>query len=371
MKGSVNFITVIACLLVAGSMAGCSATGRAIGKVPVVNRLVGEEGIIRDRRDEYLEADIIPRLDIPESMDNYIIDDLYLIPEVSGSIYTENGRVPRPREMEGNTGRDVVIQRIGDESWIVAGASPSQIWPRVKDYWLSNRISLAYENPTTGVMESVWFSIGDEVSTRERIRVSIQNGFQNNSSEIRVLHMDAPRDMPGTVNEPFPETSDDPEVEGEILQQISQYLADVADIYQASTVSFLAGNISSEGRAGLNGLSDGTQQIVLDAEYQRSWAAVGLALNRSDYVEVVNNYPDFGYYEVKFSIPVDEDDEPGFFKRLLTREPPVYNMRVYVLPSSSGEEVLVEALETGVDGRPREEDDSVNSLIELIRRVIA
>lgn len=366
-KGVLALLAMVAVV----ATSGCSTTTRMIGKVPYMSSLIGDEGYIRDRRDEYLEAQTLPRLEVPAAYDSYIIDDLYVIPEVGGQILSENGNVPRPRQMEGNTGRDVVIQRIGAETWIVAGASPSQIWPRVKDFWLSNRVTMSYENPTTGTMDTVWFALGGESATRERIRVTIENGFQNNSSEIRVLHMSAPRDAPGTNEEAFPEESDDPEVADDILQQISQYLADVSDIYQASTVSFLAGSISSEGRAALNPLSDGSQQLVLDAQYRRAWAAVGLALGRSDQIEVVNNFPDYGYYEVNFSVPVDEDDEPGFIRGLFTSEPPVYRMRVYVLPSATGDTILVEALETGIEGKRREGDKPADSLVELIRRLIA
>lgn len=361
-------VTVLIALI---ALSGCSTTSRVLQVVPGVSTLIGEEGYIRDRREEYLNAVTIPQLDIPEGMDDYIIDDLYVIPEVSGPIVAENGNVPRPRPMEGNTGREVVIQRIGDETWIVAGASPSQIWPRVKDYWLSSRVTLSFENPTTGVMDTAWFGLADREETRERVRVTIENGFQNNSSEIRVLHMQAPRDQQGSVNAPFPEESDNPEVASEILQQLSQYLADVADIYQASTVSFLAGNISSEGRATLNTLTDGTRQVVLDAEYSRSWGAVGLALSRMENVEVLNRYPDYGYYDVTYQIPVDEEDEPGLIGRIFSRNPARYSMRVYVLPSPGGDEVLVETLQMDVEGRPAEGDDPESSLVQEIRRVIA
>ena len=45
----------------------------------------GEEGFFRDRQGDYLEAESIPRIVVPDTMDSYIIDDLLVIPDVNST----------------------------------------------------------------------------------------------------------------------------------------------------------------------------------------------------------------------------------------------------------------------------------------------
>lgn len=360
---------VAVCLLCSYIMA-CTSFSKGLDKVPVAGRLVGDDGYFRDRRDEYLEAGTIPDTIIPDTMDSYIIDDLYVIPEVNSSQQLEVGQVPRPRSLEGKSDREVVIQTIEDNSWIVAGASPSQIWPRLKDYWVVNNVLLDYENPTTGVMETTWFELKDQGESQEKFHISIENGFQDNSSEIRLQHVSSPLDQPVPANVDFSIQTGEDETGDEVLRSISVYLAEIADIYQAASVSFLAGNISDKGRASLSTMDDGNVQMRLNADYDRSWAAVGLALSRVEGVEVLKSTKADGIYELSYVPVIDEDEKPGFLGRLFSNgSDSAYTLRLQLLPS--GDAVFVEGVELSIDGQPVEDIDAVNQLVQSLRRVIA
>src|SRR5690606_26087020 len=43
----------------------------------------GDDGWLRDRQGEYLNAEVTPRMDIPSNLDSFTIDDLYRIPPAS------------------------------------------------------------------------------------------------------------------------------------------------------------------------------------------------------------------------------------------------------------------------------------------------
>ena len=257
-------------------------------------------------------------------------------------------------------------------------ASPSEVWPRIRDYWTRNGIEIAVENPARGVLDTGWFILESNVLTKEKMRVSVEPGFQNDSAEIRLLHVSAVQAIPtiGQVN--WPESSNDPEVEFDFLSELSNYLADVADLYQASSVSFLAENIDSQGKASLVSTPGGKELLRLEADYERSWAAIGRALERAG-VEVVAESSELGVYEVDYVINEDvEDNEPGFFKKVVTLyglldrgEPQrFYPLKIQVLELNGEVEVLVESLEL-LPQPTGDFSEAENSLLRLIRNNIA
>jgi Uncharacterized lipoprotein len=343
--------------------------------VPGMDRLTGEEGMFRDRKAEYLEAETIPRMQIPEGLDSFIIDDLLVIPEIPGSANQAFLDAPRPRPLQGRSDREVVIQRMQDTSWIVVDVSPSQVWPRIRDYWTAKGVDLAVENPTAGIMETAWFVQPGNVLTRERVRVIVETGFQDNSSEVRMLHMSQPQATPA-FEVAWPQQSMDPEVEGELVRELAGYLADVADLYTASSVSFLAGSISSEGKASLVPRPNGTEVLRLQSNYDRAWAAVTRALQRSN---VLINEQDAGtgVIDVSYLPGTGEDkEEPGFFRRLFSFGddiPEPTSLRIRVQDAGDGVvEVEVEPVANGPEPEVNEQGETpAVELLRLIRNTIA
>src|SRR5690606_22290670 len=98
---------------------------------------------------------------------------------------------------------------------------PAQVWPRIRDYWRQENIEIASENPTIGQMDTAWFQRTTDVLNREKIRVLIDNGFQDNSSEIRLIHVKAPRATPVFEQINWPERSEDFDTEYEMLADMS------------------------------------------------------------------------------------------------------------------------------------------------------
>lgn len=356
-------------------LGGCSMLSAV--PIPGMDYIAGEEGLLRDRQADYLEAEVLPPTQIPDKYDSYIIDDLMVIPAISDDNEQAFLQAPRPRPFSGRSERGVIIQRMSDESWIVVDVSPSEIWPRIRDYWTRNGIEIAFENPTRGVLDTSWFVLDGNTLTKEKMRVSIEPGFQNDSAEIRLLHLSVGQALPIFDQVNWPEKSSDADVEFDFLTDMSEYLADVADLYQASSVSFLAENISSRGKASLVATPGGRQILRLDANMQRSWAAIGRALQRAG-VEVVAQDSEAGVYEVEYAIGAEDIEEPGFFKKVITLNgifsgeegPTYYPLRIQLLDLNGTVEVLVESLEL----MPQQSEDlreAEESLIRLIRNFIA
>jgi outer membrane protein assembly factor BamC len=343
--------------------------------------LFGEEGFFRDRQGDYLEAESIPRINVPADKDSYIIDDLLIIPDLISADGDAFLQVPRPRPLQGNPDQSVVIQRMNESSWAVIDSAVSQVWPRIRQYWLEQDIDLSLENAGEGSLDTNWFIQDGNVDTQEKFRVLVEPGFQNESAEVSLIHISVPQDQEVFEQVTWPETSINPEYSDEILNEISIYLANELRNYQASTVSFLAGNVSSEGKAKML-TEDGINMLHLTAGYERSWAAVGRALERAE-IEIIEEDVDAGSFSVIFG-EESENDDAGIFGRLLSigsvEETTPFD--VFLEESANGIDVLAlrvvdinnsysdDLSEAELDIQEQQDIELINDLIQAIRDFI-
>ena len=116
----------------------------------------------------------------------------------------------------------------------------------------------------------------------------------------------------------WPEISDSVDRERQILDALSQYLADRNDVYQASSSSLLAGSIESARKANLIDIGSENEKLALRIDYGRAWVQVRQAIERAE-IEIIDANRDQSVISVKFAGIKDDTDKPGFFGRLLGR----------------------------------------------------
>ena len=278
----------------------------------------GEDGVfgIGSDPETYRDARILPPMDIPPELDSYTIDALYVIPEnpvISGLTFEDD--VPLPKPIETRRREGVVIQALGERRWIVIDATPAQAWPLVRDFWSELNLELDAADPGTGIMETSWLEAGNSPETRQKYRVVIEPGLHSASSEITVKHMQELRTQPIPMIVEWPEASDDVEMERQILEAVSQYLADRNDIYQASTASLLAGTIEGARKANIIDNFGSEPFLQLRIDYDRAWVQVRQALDNAE-IEIVDSDRDDAVFNVRFAGIIREQPEPGFVRRL-------------------------------------------------------
>jgi outer membrane protein assembly factor BamC len=361
----ISLIRVFALLTVV-LLTGCSY-------IPGMERYVtGETGVFRDRQTDYLKAESIPRTRVPDYLDSFMIDDLLVVPDLGGEEVVAFLDAPRPRPVHGRSDRGVVIQRINERSWVVVDTTPGQLWPRIRDFWAAKGVDIAQENPTSGVMETGWFNSETSLLNRDKYRVIVDSGFQPDSAEIRLLHITMPQAAPliGMVN--WPTQSADLDAEFNMLTQLSNYLADVSGLYTASSVSFLAARIPSQGKAFMEPGRNGRNALKLRADFERSYAAVGRALQRAG-ANVISQDAANGIYQVTFDPDREPEEEKGFWGNLFTfggkKASDDHLLKVEILDTGELMEVQVESmLEGPSSGTPQAIEQS---LLQAIRDLIA
>lgn len=281
------------------------------------NYLAGESGIFRDRTPDYRDAQVLPPMKVPPELDSFTLDQLYVVPEAAPVTPVVFERVPLPKPIETGGREGVIIQSINEYRWIVIDATPAQVWPLIRDYWSQLQVILDYENPSSGVMETAWLEVDSELETRHKYRIHIEPGLHSGYSEIYVIHLQNLRSDPTPVIISWPEQSSSIERERQILDSISQYLADRNDVYQASSASFLAGSIESERKANIVTSPSGSQVLQLRLRYDRAWVVVRTSIESAN-IEIVDSNRDEKYINVKFS-GLEAEESPGFFSRLIGR----------------------------------------------------
>ncbi|MBT3529909.1 MAG: outer membrane protein assembly factor BamC [Gammaproteobacteria bacterium] len=295
-------IRILSVALLAVALQGC-------------NYLMGDDGMFPDRSDEYAKAPVTPIMSVPEDLDSYTLDQLYVVPAQISSTATAFEEIPLPTPLETRRQEGVIIQNLGDKEWVVIDATPGQVWPLVRDFWTQLQVILDYENPGTGTMETSWLEVDSDQEMRHKYRVTIEPGLHSGYSEIYILHMEDLRSEPEPIILTWPEASNSGERENQIMTNLSQYLADRNDVYQASSASLLAGSIEAERKANIIDSEQGGQLLTLRMDFNRAWVQVRQAIEEAD-IAILETDRDERYYNVRFSGIEDDEEDTGFIGRL-------------------------------------------------------
>jgi len=274
--------------------------------------LTGEDGMFRDRQGEYLQAEITEPMNIPPELDSFTIDDLYYIPPEAPGERQLYETPPPPKPIDTRVRTEVVIQRFGDRAWIVLGATPGQVWPRLRDFFVAEGIPLAIDNPESGIMETTWVP-EENTDRRNRYRVWVEPGLHAGNSEVYVLQTSDDGSSIEGMPVNWPEDSTNIEREATFLVSVSQYLADRTDIYRGSSVSMLAGSIEVQGKASIDATRSGDTRLDIRIDADRAWSQITQSLNNAG-IDVIESDRDAATMQVVFT--GTEEDEPGFFSRL-------------------------------------------------------
>lgn len=299
---------LLVCLSV---LAGCS-------------HLVGDEGYVHDRENDYLFAKVTPPITVPENLDSEAIIDLFVIPSSSNDDVLPSGgyEVPRPTPLlSDGTAEAVRIQKLGAQQWILVNATPSQIWPQLRHFLFASKIGLGEENGGKGVLETQWLDSAGRGQQREKYRFQVEQGVQRNSSEIHIRQVH--RSHLAVIDNPvvsWEKNSMDMTRESSMVKDLANYLA--SSIGGAS-VSLIAQGISTASKLAVAKSADGFMLIKLQLPYDRAWASVGNALKKAGF-RIDDKDRSQGEYIASYRPKPTQEDQPGFWGRLFGRGEPEY-----------------------------------------------
>ncbi len=267
--------------------------------------LFGDDGMFRDKSQDYKKAREVPPLRLPEGQDDQALGELYPVPPINEKVLLAGKfEVPRPAPIApGVEDEQVRIQTMGDDGWAVINTAPGQVWPQVRAFLSSAQIPVARVDASAGIIESGWVNL-EGASMASRFQFRIDQGVQRGTSELHVLQMS----QAGDVNN-WPASSNSPSEENEMLRAVAQYIANSAD---STPVSMMADQaISAVGKISIQEGPDDDMYIRLSLPYDRAWASVGRSLEESNF-EITDRDRSTGKYYVRF-LGTDTEAEEGWF----------------------------------------------------------
>lgn len=280
--------------------------------------LFGQEGYFRDRGDDYLKADVIKPMKLPEGVSSERIEQLYAIPASHSNSFDElaDFEVPRPQPLSDNAFTDKVkIQKLANNRWILINAAPAEVWPKVRQFLSVNRLEVVFTDATNGVIETGWLKFKSDEQNKDKYRLQIEQGVQPGSSEVHVLHMSVSQEIPGRGQINWPKQSINAEREAWMLDELASTLA--SDTTTGQSASLLAQTIGVSDKVELL-VEDQEPLLRLDLDYSRAWATVGYAVQKEGFT-LWDQDDIVGVYHVDFQVlDEDSDDEPGFFSGLFS-----------------------------------------------------
>ena len=214
--------------------------------------------------------------------------------------------------------QNIKVERAGAQRWLVVQGKPEQVWPAIREFFISNGLSIAKENAQTGIVETEWaenyakaprnfISKVFSPSTRDKFRVRLERGETAGTTEIYLSHRGIVEIVQANSNGPsetlWRPRPPDAELEAEMLHLLMAHLG--IDNKKAKN---LVNSPPSAERAKLNRDAKNHPILIVYDDLERAWRRVGLALDHVG-VPVEERDRDKRLYYVRYVL--DTPDKPG------------------------------------------------------------
>lgn len=284
--------------------------------------LTGDDGMFRDRGNDYQDAVEIAAMKMPEQVDKASTQELYVIPPVARAnaqadeeITALDFAVPRPLPLGASAfGEHVKIQKLADRRWILAGLPPSEIWPKVRHFLSSNGLRVVYTDAINGIIETGWLQFKESTETKDRYRIQMEQGVQPDSTEIHVLHLSVPAEVKGDGQVNWPKRSINAEREAWLVDELAGNLAAQGD--SGGATSLLAQTIGGGAKIAIKDV-DREPVLSMALGLTRAWATLGHAVTQQGMVRYDEN-ANTGVYYINFGKVNAAEEEKGFFSRMFS-----------------------------------------------------
>lgn len=340
-----HFLVLSALVTLSVSLTGCGY-------------LFGENGLFPATPDAYDRAPELREITIPADLDSDALEANYPIPGIAKSVSVqETFSVPRPAPLTAGAQYDSVrIQRLGEQSWALVAVPPGQLWPQVRGYLTASNMAVASTNANAGLIDTGWIQIEDR-TLPSRFRFRVDSGVQRNTAELHVLQQDrAPEDKP------WPQASDDVELEARMLRNIAQFIANSGE---AASVSMMAEQaMSGQGRISLVEGDDGSRLVLL-LPYDRAWASTNKGMADAGF-RIDDRNRSEGVFFVTY-VGIDDEDDSGFLGWLFRgdEEDPMMDRTFRFLVASDAENAVSIRVVDG-EGAELEARDEI-ALLNLLK----
>jgi len=283
---------------------------------------------------DYKKSETTEALEVPPDLSSSTINAAPGTLDTASSALSEfNDGLPAGASMVLPDQSNMRLERDGDQQWLVVQGEPSQVWPKVREFWLEEGFLIKMEDPRTGILETGWSEnradipqgpirnilgkVIDSVysaATRDQYRVRLERGSEPSTTEIYLTHHGVEEVIKGSVEdsqtiwEPRPS---DPGLEAEMLKRMMVFLG----VEEQKAEAMLAQKKAEQKpRAQLVSVKSGSMLIV-EEDFSRAWRRTGVALDRIGFAVEDRNRSE-GIYYVRYNDPLADQDKDGILSKL-------------------------------------------------------
>ena len=143
--------------------------------------------LLTDHKDDYLKEKQEKSLSLPENIVSRPIIDYYPINSSNTESVGSEYDIPMPQQVfSSGASNEVRMHKLGQVRWVYVETLPSSAWPMLNDFWVTNDITIARSDPTTGIIESA--NLGNE-GPESKLVMKVEHGIRQASSEIFISHL--------------------------------------------------------------------------------------------------------------------------------------------------------------------------------------
>ncbi len=354
--------------------------------------------ILPEQEAAYKSSKTAPPLEVPPDLSSATLNDTMVVPSLAQGSATYsayatgtqvafagvNGVLPR---LNG-----VRVERAGSERWLIVDVPPGVVWPKVRNFWLSQGFLIQMEDPSIGIMETDWAEKNTKfdggaisnffsklssqlygATTRDMFRTRLEHGTIPDTTEVYVSHRGAEYVSTGKISRSLDATGSeevyvwqprpsDPELEAEMLNR----LIITFGIKKETATTLVAQAAERPPRAHIVRDGEGASVLDLQDNFSRAWRRTGLALDRVGFT-VEDRDRSRGLYYVRY-IDTDKADsgkDDSFFGTLKfwgDDEAPDQNE---YLVSLVGKQSTTQIVILDTDGK-RENGETANRILGLL-----
>ena len=300
--------------------------------VLVLNGCGAADKVAPGRKIDYKKSKTTESLEVPPDLSSTTINEAPdMVETISSTRYEgSDASVGMTTVLRGASG--MRVERDGDQQWLIIEATPSEVWPRVREFWMQEGFLLKLEDPRVGIIETGWaenradipqgpirntigkvLDVAYSAATRDQYRVRLEAGAETGTTELFLTHrgveevVTGPATDTNTVWKPRPT---DPELEAEMLKRLMVFLG----VEQQKAQAMVARQTPQQARAQL--VADDTEAMLIVMEdFSRAWRRTGIALDRVGFAVEDRNRAE-GIYYVRYSDPLATQDNEGLLSGL-------------------------------------------------------
>ncbi|MBZ5876879.1 outer membrane protein assembly factor BamC [Chromohalobacter israelensis] len=239
-------------------------------------------GYYYDRNDEYINAEMVEPLTLPDSRNAAKYQNAMPVPDASSDFVAADGdfEAPRPRPLASSRDGEtsfVESREAGQERWLVVNASPGGVWPLLQGFASAQGLQVESADVGRGRLET------------DQGTLSVRQGLRAGASEVR---------CEGSANEV------------QCLDALQRYLS--ANAGSQAGVSLAAQPLASDERVRLSN-HDGEWQLDLSLNLERAWSELRYQLENDFETErgtLIDQNRSAGQFVVEYA---SRDDDGGWF----------------------------------------------------------